>query len=128
MAQFGSAPVFATKAYTQGKFSTLLDAWDFAISQYSESNSIRGKVCPKDAYLGLCECGLVKGIPAGKYGGPARNVNGRYAVDAYRILKSNPTLAANKRALWDTIPEPRAVNENNQIDVVVSLLRAGMLV
>ena len=103
------------------------EAWDVAISQFTKSKSSRRKGCPKSAYLGLCEAGLVLGIPAGKHGAPDDNRNGRYAEDACRLLLSKPMLGANKKALWERIPEPKAANENGQIDVVVALWSERLL-
>ena len=128
MGQYGNAAVFATESYLHGKTQSLRDAWDYAISRRSKSISSCTKACPRDAYLGLCEAGLIRGIPAGKYGAPHDNRNGRYAVEAYEILQSEPKLADDKSALWDRIPEPKAKNENNQMDVVVTLLAKRMLV
>ena len=127
MGQYGNAAVRATEYYRQGKVQSILEAWHLAISEFSDSEPSRKKACPKDAYLGLCEAGLVLGIPAAKHGAPTNNKNGRYAVDAYWILRSEPSLSANKEALWNGIREPKAENENNQIDVVVSLWSKGLL-
>jgi hypothetical protein len=42
--------------------------WDRAMEiLYPTSPSARKKGCPRGAFLGLCEEGLVKGIPAGDY-------------------------------------------------------------
>jgi hypothetical protein len=128
MGIYGHAAVFARECYLQGKLSSLRDAWDYAVSRRSKSVSSCTKACPKDAFLGLCEAGLVKGIPAGKYGAPRDNRNGRYAVDAYNILHAEPKLANDKNALWERIPEPKARNENSQMDVLLTLLNNRMLV
>jgi hypothetical protein len=47
---------------------------------YPTSPTSRKKDCPRGAFLGLCEEGLVKGIPAGKY--TASKDNKAYAVRA----------------------------------------------
>jgi hypothetical protein len=126
MGQYGDAAVLATQYYLQGKQRSPRDAWNSAIKEFSASEESRRKVCPRDAYLGLCQAGLVSGIPAGKYL-PRANVNRRYAVNACEILRSDPTLLTNKKALWKGIKEPRAKKENGQLDVVVGMWSAGLL-
>jgi hypothetical protein len=85
------------------------------------------KGCPKNAFLGLCEAGVIKGIPAGKSGVP-HNRNGRYALAAYEILRSEPKLVNDKDALWRRIPARTAEHENGQMDVVLALYKSGMFV
>lgn len=128
MGQYGNAAVLATECYLEGKVSSPRDAWDLAISRLTKSAPSSIKVCPRDAYLGLCERGLIRGIPAGKYGAPRNNRNGRYAVAAHQILQTDPYLAYAKQALWGKIPEPKAKNENNQMDVVLALWSGRMFV
>jgi hypothetical protein len=127
MGQYGEAAVSATQCFLRSERTSIRDSWDWAISQLTPSPSSRKKACPRDAYLGLCEAGLVRGIPAGKYGTPINNINGRYAVDAYKILQMEPNLKANKKMVWSRIPERSAANENGQLDVVLSLLENGLL-
>ena len=126
MGQYGKAAVLATQCYVQGKFPSVREAWAFAISKFSERDSVRGKACPRRAYLGLCEAGRVSGIRAGNYG-PKPNVNGQYAVDACQLLQSDPKLLTDKKALWDRIEKRDAKNEQGQLDVVVTMWSAGLL-
>jgi hypothetical protein len=46
--------------------------------------SAQKKGCPRGAFLGLCEEGLVKGIPAGNY--TTSKDNKAYAVRAAELL------------------------------------------
>jgi hypothetical protein len=128
MGQFGDAAVLATKLYSSGKACSPREAWKVAISAQSDKKSVRDKVCPKDAYLGLCEAGYVCGIPPGSYGAPPNNLNGRYVVHAYRMIQVRPQLATDRASLWASVPVPRAANENGQLDVLLALLRNGLLV
>jgi hypothetical protein len=127
MGQYGRAAVYATKCFLQGKFSTLRDAWDFAVAQHSDKISSQVKACPREAYLALCDAGLVKGVVARNGGIPTNTVNGQYAVEAYRLLKENPNLASDKEALWDAIPDRTATYENGQLDVLLMMYAAGQL-
>jgi hypothetical protein len=70
-------------------------AWGRALA--SETKSNREKPCPKGAFLGLCEEGLIVGVRRGSY---TRSVkNKRYAVNAVKALRDDPGLADNIRAL-----------------------------
>lgn len=40
------------------------EAWKIAVKDF-DSESAKVKSCPKNAFLGLCEAGLVKGIQPG---------------------------------------------------------------
>ena len=126
MGQYGKAAILATRLYCEGRASSPRDAWVCAIATETDSESSRDKCCPMDAFLGLCDEGLVRGIPAGQYG-PANNVNGRYAIDAYRLLQAEPRLTSDKPSLWARIPDPRAENQNGQLDVVIALFSNGLL-
>ena len=128
MNQYGNAAVRATNCYLKGEAVSPRAAWESAIFALTESHSSRKKSCPRDAYLGLCEAGLVKDIPARNYGAPPKNINGQYAVNAYHILKSKPNLGTDKKALWAAIPYRTAKNQNGQLDVVLTMLGSGQLV
>ena len=59
--------------------------WDSAMETlYPTSPTARKKGCPRGAFLGLCEEGLVKGIPAGNY--TASKDDKAYAVRAAALL------------------------------------------
>jgi uncharacterized protein DUF6979 len=126
MGIYGRAAVQATLYFLQSKAPSPGMAWQAAITLFSTSVESRRKCCPRDAYLGLCEAGVIKGIPEGKYGAPMNSKNARYAVEAYRILQSEPGLCGDKRALWARVKGPSS--ENNQMDVVLSLWNRGLLV
>lgn len=121
---YGKAAVSATRVSASKKLSPK-EAWDLAIAKESSSISVQIKSCPRNAYLGLCEAGVVVGINPGKYGAPRDSKNGRYALKAYRILQSNPTvLPAN---LWGQATDLAVLKENHQMDVVLSLWRQSLL-
>ena len=98
-------------------------SWAEAVSTYFSSESSRQKACPRNAFLGLCEAGLVKGIKAGVYlKSKNENLNKKYAIIAVEILKENPSLS--KKELWDKVRERLALGEkkhNSQMDVVLAL-------
>jgi hypothetical protein len=83
------------------------------------------KGCPKNAFLGLCEEGLIKDVPRGSYTHSKKNK--KYALDAVAILKRCPALATKPVDLWDKVTSGK-VNPNQQMDVVISLWSSGLIV
>jgi len=90
----------------------------------SQSKSSQNKGCPRGAYLGLCETGIVDGIPVGKYTNSQKNRS--YAVSALIQLCTDPTLASGPNALWLAAGCPN-IKQNDQMDVVISLWNVGLL-
>src|SRR3546814_12456110 len=71
----------------------------------------------RSAYLGLCAEGFVRGIERGN---DTRSVlNKRYAVDAVKLLRSDPSLAKNTQTLWRRVVNGASKVENSQIDVEI---------
>lgn len=91
---------------------------------YPTSETSRKKSSPRGAFLGLCEEGLVKDIPAGRYN--ASKDNKAYAVDAAALLKQGlqrPTVTD----LWRAVASPEQVHKS-QMDVVLALWKNGLIV
>jgi hypothetical protein len=124
MGKYGEAAVIATGFFRGGKADSPREAWEMAVAvAFPESVSLQAKGCPRNAYLGLCEEGLVSGVPAGKY---TRSVKSkRCAVEAVGLLKFDRSLADNASALWHRVAGSKA--HNSQMDVVIGLWRAGVL-
>lgn len=96
---------------------------DFALKNgFSQSSAKKG--CPKSAFLALCQKGFISGIPAGYYT-PSKK-NGKYAVEAVRILQNNPALRNNPGELWYSIPDHPGTH-NQQMDVVCALWNEGLI-
>ena len=84
------------------------------------------KGCPKGTYLGLCEKGLVAGVPAGAY--DAGEDNKGYAIDAVRLLIRDPSLVdAGPKALWARVMNGRDKRPNDQMEVVLALWCSGLI-
>lgn len=85
------------------------------------------KGCPRGAYLGLCEEGLVKDVPAPKERLTRSADNKRYAIKAVEALRRDETLRCRSADLWREVSQPRAIVHNGQIDVVLGLWAEGMI-
>ena len=103
------------------------DAWGIAVSEiFPKSETAQKKGCPRGAFLGLCEEGLLVGVLPGTY--TKSRDNKQYAIDAVKTLKHQPDLADDRNALWRRIMKGVAKKENQQMDVVVALWNGGFIV
>jgi len=101
-------------------------AWERATAElFGTRTSAQRKGCPRNAFLGLCEEGLIKGISAGCY--TRSRANKRYALIAVRILREAPALANDRGQLWQKVIGGQQKVHNSQMDVVIALWRAGLI-
>lgn len=127
MGKYGEVALRATSYLKHQSVVTPQDAWRKAVKEvFPGSNSSQNKGCPRGAYLGLCEEGMVSGVPEGSYTRSCDNK--RYAIDAVRALSRQPSLANDRIELWSRIMSGLIKKENSQMDVVVELWRAGLIV
>jgi hypothetical protein len=101
-------------------------AWDEAAREVFPGRVHRQKKgCPRGAFLGLCDEGLVRGVPAGTY---TRSIDNKaYALRAVELLRSTPELASRgRRTLWNRV-DAKAASHNSQMDVVLALHQNGLL-
>ena len=85
----------------------------------------RRKGRPRGAFLGLCEEGLGRGVPAGHYGASADNKS--YAVGAAALLTEGKQ-SWSTSALWQAVePDPEKTH-NSQMDVVLALWKNDLIV
>ncbi|HDR2788423.1 MULTISPECIES: DUF6979 family protein [Enterobacter] len=105
---------------------TPVEAWSQAVAG-------KEKACPKSAFLGLCQFGWVKDVPAGEYlstralAGPNKD----YTIRAAQLLLAEPDADYTPQALWtlsiaDCSQLP--ANHNQQMNVVLALKEAGLLI
>ncbi|MCU6679339.1 DUF6979 family protein [Leclercia tamurae] len=102
------------------------EAWSRAVAG-------KEKGCPKSAFLGLCQFGWVKGVRPGEYLS-ARALNGPnkdYAIRAARLVLADSESIYTPRQLWTlstvALIQP-AANHNQQMNVVLALKEAGLLI
>lgn len=92
---------------------------------YPTSPTSRKKGSPRGAFLGLCEEGLVKGIPAGRYAATADNKD--YAVRAVALL-ADETKNWSTSALWRAVTNDPEKKHNSQMDIVMALWKNNLIV
>ena len=123
MSVFGDSAVRAVKLISEKSMTDPEEAWNQAINSMTTSVVTREKGCPKSAFLGLCEMGLVRGIPKGTY--TTSYDNKRYAISAIEKLRSNPSLSSNRDKLWALVAG--GIAPNGQMDVVLSLWKNNLI-
>jgi hypothetical protein len=121
---YGRVAIKAAEIFTAAKDRAIEDCWDEAIL---ECETVE-KPCPKSAFLGLCEEGLVEGIPGGKYLQRGRK-NKDYALAAVKLMNNDPkAFKLSATELWRQIKPSDVKNHNCQMDVVLGLRSAGLLI
>ncbi len=129
MNQFGKTAVRAVGLFTLKEVNTPEEAWRKAANEVIDSQFSRDKGCPRNAFLSLCSEGKVKGIPAGNYTRSGRN--GRYTLEALKILRNDSEYVNNWSGLWKrvlhTLGEFEEKTHNGQMDVVIALWAKGYM-
>jgi hypothetical protein len=128
MCRFGEVAVKATCLLISEKVSDPPEAWHSAAQALGCSQSMAVKSCPRSAYLGLCEEGLVKGVPLARGRWTKSVHNKRYAVSAVHCLRKDPSwLCKPPTCLWRVVSQSTTKRYNEQIDVVFALWKAGLI-
>ena len=119
MGKYGQAAILAMELIEKDQYANPKVAWEQATEQiFGKGTSSQCKGCPRGAFLGLCEAGLIKGVAAGEYCNSEHNKS--YALKAVELLKKQPELATNINQLWYKITKGEKAH-NGQMDVVISL-------
>lgn len=124
---FGRSAINAVKLFTSGKEKSVNEAWQSAIEKETSNENTQKKPCPKCTFLGLCEVGLVKGIPKDNYL-KGTSIQKEYAINAVNALKDNPSLCEGSiQELWHIACGDENKKHNSQMNVVVSLFKNALL-
>lgn len=127
MRNYGKAAVRAVHLFTGEHVESPGEAWVRAAAEiFGAGTSSTKKGCPQNAFLGLCEEGLVNGIPAGQYTRSLKNK--QYALNAIAFLQRNPRITVAPNDLWHNIQGGKVISHNSQMDVVVALWENGLIV
>jgi hypothetical protein len=123
--RYGEAALMAVRMETFGKAYTPEERWQDAVGKLYPTTPIgQKKSAPRNAFLGLCEEGLVKGIPRGQYS-PSNKHKG-YAVKAVELLKAGTHTTVT--TLWSAVAEGDEAPHASQMDVVMALWKNGLIV
>jgi len=122
MSKFGDVAIEATLLLTAAKATDPRDAWDSA----AKARLGYSKHCPRNAYIGLCEEGVVKGVQPGRW--LTSDVNKSYAVKAVQALWDDPAWLKKKTLLWRKVSGPSDKAPNGQLDVVFGLWEKDLII
>ncbi len=124
MSNYGELAKLAASRARQG--ATPVDAWKSSAEDiFPTKKASREKGCPKCAFLGLAEEGLIRGVPPGHY--TRSTDNKRYALAALKALRADPDLASDIKKLWATVMTGVKKQHNEQMCVVSALWQNGDL-
>lgn len=117
--KYGMIALRATQLACRDRIGPV-EAWRIAaVEIYPESPDSQRKPCPKSAYLGLAEEGLLEGVPRGSYTTSVDNK--RYALEGLRLLQEDEMLAGDPKELWRRIMKGDTKRYNQQMHVVAAL-------
>jgi len=123
--RYGEAALMAVRMELYGKALSPLERWQDAVRKlYPTAIPAQKKACPRGAFLGLCEAGLVQGVPAGNYASGNRNKD--YAVAAVALLRAGTHKTVTQ--LWSAVSEGEEAVHDSQMDVVLALWKNGLIV
>jgi hypothetical protein len=120
--KYGLTAIKALETYKPAE--SLRESWFSAAAELFNSESSQNKGCPKSTFLGLCEEGLVNGIPKGNYTKSVKNKE--YALKAIAILKQNTQTTFSPKELWEKL-ELGDKSSNSQMDVILALWEHGLI-
>ena len=123
--RYGEAALLAVRMETYGKALSPLERWNDAVRKlYPTSPTAQRKSSPRNAFLSLCEAGLVKGIPAGQYA--PSNKHKAYATRGVSLLAAGTHKTVN--ALWAEVTDCEDIPHASQMDVVLALWKNDLIV
>ncbi len=122
--RYGEAALMAVRMETHGKALTPAERWQDAVQKLYPTTPIgQKKSAPRNAFLGLCEAGWVKGIPPGQYSPSNRSKS--YAVAAVTLLRAGTHKTVN--TLWAAVTSGEEIPHASQMDVVLALWKNGLI-
>lgn len=130
MSKYGDVARLAARGARGG--TAPQQAWEEAAeAMFPHQGPSRDKSCPRCAFLGLAEDGLIVGVPSGAYTGS--ELTKRYAIRSVDLLRQKPHLADEPSELWrrvvcTVVGERNKIHHNNQMDVVTALWSNGDIV
>jgi hypothetical protein len=130
MNKYAQAAITAVKLVESNHVTYPLDAWNIAtVALFGKGTPAQKKVCPKGAFIGLCEAGLISGIPHGSFTERSNSQKNKgYAIRSVELLKVNPALVDDKKALWEAVMNGEEKQHNSQMDVAVALWENKLVV
>jgi hypothetical protein len=123
--RYGEAAIIAARQAASGGINPEAQ-WESAMEKlYPTSPTARRKGGPRGAFLGLCEEGLVKGVPAGHYSATRENKNCAVRAVALLVEAKQPLSVS---ALWRAVTDDPEKPHGGQMDIVMALWKNDLIV
>jgi len=127
MGDYGEVAVEVTQRISWKERFDIYRMWERIVRENFQTESLIRNTSPRGVYLGLCESGLIVGIEAGKYCKKCLKQNKGYALTAVELLKKDSLYRGmSPGELWREV-EKTGKDHNHQMDVVIALWKAGMI-
>ena len=123
---FGKVACLAAKMSREG--TNPRDAWERSAKEIFPKRSMRIKNCPRCAFLGIAEDGLIVGVSSGNY--TSSQDSKRYAIAGVDLLRKEPDLCDNVNEMWRRVmynEQDRDKTHNEQMNVVAALWKYGYI-
>jgi len=120
---YEKASLDAMKLIRQG--ASPPQAWEQSVGHYTNSQSARTKGCPRGAFLGLCQEGLVKDVPAQRYTASMASKN--YAISTVMLLKQGSTNVENINEIESFVMPERQRGDQGEIRIACVLWKNGLI-
>lgn len=128
MNKYGQAAVAAVQLLQKDHQMLPAEAWETAtLELFEKGSAAQKKGCPKNAFLRLCEEGMINGVNAGCYSHRKNSKNKLYAIRAVKLMFQHEGLANTPSKLWELITVENPIQHNSQLDVVLALKHANVL-
>lgn len=126
MGKYGETVVRAVEILRSSP-RTAEEAWREAAGElFPSAPEARTKTCPREAFLGLVQHGLVRGVAPKRCARNESRLNRVYSIAAATMLAREPSLATMsksdlwRRVMWEVGAEVDK-KHNQQLDVVLTL-------
>jgi len=126
MNKYAQAAIDAARLCSSNPHISPRAAWDQATARlFGAGTDAQKKGCPRNAFLGLCEEGFVRGVPRDHYCHSVKNK--RYALSALTHIRQDPALLEQPKLLWQRVLGGESKVHNSQMDIVIALWNTGQL-
>ncbi|GBF76144.1 hypothetical protein PA598K_04592 [Paenibacillus sp. 598K] len=130
MDKYSKSALNAVRYMQSNRTESPVEAWYIATGeQFGEGSWGQAKGCPRTAFLGICEEGLVKGVKPGRYNKRPHSLNKQYALHAIALFKQDASnIQRSNKELWSLVTRGKNIQSNYQVEMVKALWAENLIV
>lgn len=130
MDKYSKSALNAVQYILENRVQSPVEAWYIATGeQFGKGSWGQKKGCPRNAFLGICEEGLIKGIKAGRYNKKEHSLNKQYAIDTIKLFKDDSTnQQRDNKEIWGIVTNGKDIKSNYQVEIVKALWERDLIV